>query len=166
MSSFPISFPIPFFMRSCQWIFPSSSQPGRREDGPTGVHVVAQGTGGGGDCFFVLFLPASFILPCSCAIIFLLQCHLLWMLPMEVWQEVLGFCPCKEYTRMATGKPASREFYFLLKQSLLELRFGRILPSPALGGLWIASRDALASHTRVLHLGLCSLRFSPLSLCA
>jgi len=32
---------------------------------------------------------------------------------------------------------------------------GRILPSPALGGgLWIASRDALATRARVLHLGV------------
>ena len=78
---------------------------------------------------------------------------------MEVWQEVFGFCPFEEYATMALDKPASREFYYLLKQSLLELRFGSALPSPALGGLWMASRDVLASLPRVLRLGLC------LSLC-
>ena len=73
---------------------------------------------------------------------------------MEVWQEVLGFCPFEEYARMTTSKPASRELYFLLKQSLLELHFGSMLPSPALGGLWMASRDVLATDPRVLNLGL------------
>lgn len=85
-----------------------------------------------------------------------MQRHLLRLLPMEVWQGVLGFCPFVEYVRMTPGgKAASREFYFLLKQSLLELCFGSVLPSPALGGLWMASRHSLASYTRVLHLGLC-----------
>ena len=114
----------------------------------------AQEAGGGG--FSSMPLP-GFIFSDSfaCAIVFLLQRHLLWMLPMEVWQEVLGFCPCTEYARLVTRKPAAREFYFLLKQSLQELRFCRMLPSPALGGLWMASRDVLASHIRVLHLGLC-----------
>lgn len=49
--------------------------------------------------------------------------------------------------------PVSREFYYLLKQSLLELRFPALTPSPALGGLWMASRDLQASQPRVLHLG-------------
>lgn len=66
---------------------------------------------------------------------------------------MLGFCTFPEYASMTAGKPASREFYFVLKQSLLELRFSRQLPSPALGGLWMASRDPLAASTRVLHLG-------------
>ena len=83
-----------------------------------------------------------------------LQRHLLWMLPLEVWQEVLGFCAFEEHARVMEKKPASREFYFLLKQSLLELRFGSMLPSSALGVLWMASRDLLASHPRVLLLGL------------
>ena len=76
------------------------------------------------------------------------------MLPLEAWQEVLGFCPFAEYSRMATSKPASREFYFLLKQSLLELHFLKMFPSPALGGLWMASRDVQATYARVLFLGL------------
>ena len=48
----------------------------------------------------------------------------------------------------------SWEFYFLFKQSLLELRFDTLFPSPALRGLWMASRDMQATFTRVLHLGL------------
>lgn len=84
--------------------------------------------------------------------LFSLQRHLLCMLPMEVWQQVLGFCSFEVCCRMT--KPASREFYYLLKQSLLELRFGSMLPSSALGVLWMASRDLLASHPRVLLLGL------------
>jgi len=77
------------------------------------------------------------------------------MLPQEVWQEVLGFCPCKEYSRLVVPPSMlpSREFYFVLKQSLLELHFGSMLPSPALGGLWMASRHPMASRVRVLCLG-------------
>lgn len=67
------------------------------------------------------------------------------MLPVEVWQEVLGFCSLQEY---ATLIPACREFYFLLKQSLLELP-----PlTSALGGLWLATRDPLANLVRVLRM--------------
>ena len=67
------------------------------------------------------------------------------MLPVEVWQEVLGFCPLEEY---ATLIPACREFYLLLKQSLLELP-----PlTPALGGLWLATRDPMAALVRVLRM--------------
>lgn len=102
------------------------------------------------------FLPLEnsllFLLLSHPRVLPVLQRRLLWMLPVEAWQEVLGFCPFKEYVRM-TRRPASREFYFLLKQSLLELRFGSMLPSPALGGLWMASRDVMATRTRVLHLG-------------
>ena len=44
--------------------------------------------------------------------------------------------------------PACREFYSLLKQSLLELP-----PlTPALGGLWLATRDPLANLVRVLRM--------------
>ena len=100
-----------------------------------------------------------------CSFIFLVQRHLLWMLPIEAWQEVLGFCPFDEYARMTTSMLASREFYFLLKQSLLELRFGSMLPSPALGGLWMASRDMLATYPRVLLLGLVSHSFQLLLTC-
>ena len=89
----------------------------------------------------------------------LVQRHLLRMLPLEVWQEVLGFCPFEEYARMTAGsKLASREFYFVLKQSLLELSFedDDVLRSPALCGLWMASRVVEATYPRVLHLGLFS----------
>ena len=73
------------------------------------------------------------------------QLVLRWMLPLEMWQEVLGFCPLQEYKTMA---PACREFYSLLKQSLLELP-----PlTPALGGLWLATRDPLANLVRVLRM--------------
>ena len=40
----------------------------------------------------------------------------------------------------------------MLKQYLLELRFDTLFPSPALRGLWMASRDMQATFTRVLHL--------------
>ena len=67
------------------------------------------------------------------------------MLPVEVWQKVLGFCPLQEYK---TSAPACREFYLLRKQSLLELP-----PlTPALGGLWLATRDPMASLVRVLRI--------------
>ena len=67
------------------------------------------------------------------------------MLPVEMWQEVLGFCPLQEY---ATLIPACREFYLLLKQSLLELP-----PlTSALGGLWLATRDPMATLVRVLRI--------------
>ena len=67
------------------------------------------------------------------------------MLPVEVWQKVLGFCPLQEYKTMA---PACREFYILLKQSLLELP-----PlTSGLGGLWLATRDPMATRVRVLRM--------------
>ena len=34
------------------------------------------------------------------------------------------------------------------------MRFGSMLLFPSLGGLWMASRDVLASHIRILRLGL------------
>ena len=71
------------------------------------------------------------------------QLVLRWMLPVEMWQEVLGFCPLQEYQALV---PVSREFYLLLKQSLLELP-----PlTTALGGLWLATRDPMATPVRVL----------------
>ena len=73
------------------------------------------------------------------------QLLLRWMLPVEVWQEVLGFCSLQEYKTLV---PVSREFYLLLKQSLLELP-----PlTSALGGLWLATRDPMASLVRVLRI--------------
>ena len=99
------------------------------------------------DCCHVVFPPPP-----------VLQRHLLWMLPLEVWQQVLGFCPCPVYARLVRN-PSNREFYHLLKQSLLELHFGSMLPSPALGGLWMASRHPEAARPRILHLGS---RFLPL----
>ena len=73
------------------------------------------------------------------------QLVLRWMLPVEMWQEVLGFCPLQEYKMLA---PVSREFYSLLKQSLLELP-----PlTSALGGLWLATRDPMATLVRVLRM--------------
>ena len=73
------------------------------------------------------------------------------MLPLEMWQEALDFCSFPDYTRMICF---SWGFYYLFKQSLLELRIDTLFPSPALGGLWMASRDMQATFTRVLHLGL------------
>ena len=61
----------------------------------------------------------------------MLQHRLLWLLSVEVWQEVLGFCSFHEYNRLKSNKLASRDFYFLLKQSLLEMQFFRMMPSPA-----------------------------------
>ena len=73
------------------------------------------------------------------------QLVLRWMLPVEMWQEVLGFCSLQEYKALV---PVSREFYSLLKQSLLELP-----PlTPALGGLWLATRDPNATLVRVLRM--------------
>ena len=67
------------------------------------------------------------------------------MLPVEVWQKVLGFCPLQEYK---TSAPACREFYLLRKQSLLELP-----PlTPALGGLWLATSGPMANLVRVLRM--------------
>ena len=67
------------------------------------------------------------------------------MLPVEMWQEVLGFCSLQEYKTLV---PVSREFYLLLKQSLLELP-----PlTSALGGLWLVTRDPMASLVRVLRI--------------
>ena len=67
------------------------------------------------------------------------------MLPVEMWQEVLGFCSLEEYKTLV---PVSREFYLLLKQSLLELP-----PlTSALGGLWLATRDPMATLVRVLRI--------------
>ena len=89
------------------------------------------------------------------------------MLPVEVWQEVLGFCPFDVYTwliglrRAAVrwrpsvewlARPASREFYHLLKLSLLEMTFRDLLPSASLGGLWLASRGEEAKCIRKLRL--------------
>jgi len=63
----------------------------------------------------------------------------------EMWQEVLGFCSLQEYKTLV---PVSREFYLLLKQSLLELP-----PlTSALGGLWLMTRDPMASLVRVLRI--------------
>ena len=73
------------------------------------------------------------------------QLLLRWMLPVEVWQKVLGFCPLQEYK---TSAPACREFYLLRKQSLLELP-----PlTPALGGLWLATSGPMANLVRVLRM--------------
>ena len=121
---------------------------------------------------------------------------MLEILPVEVWQEVLGFCPFEEYVRLAgfqsdpeeeesfsvvqlereepweeeleeegageeeeePGKcraAPSREFYFLLKVSLLEMRFSGMLPSALLGGLWAASRGLDGRYIRKLRLGEC-----------
>ena len=87
----------------------------------------------------IVVLGCSFLLP------LLQRRHLLCMLPVEVWQEVLGFCACDEYTRLVglrrvdetvkwRAQPASRELYFVLKHSLLEMRFHTMLPSASLGG--------------------------------
>ena len=94
------------------------------------------------------------------------------MLPAEVWQEVLGFCPFEEYARLVgicssgggegrrvllqwgDSAPVSREFYLLLKLSLLEMRFHTMLPSASLGGLWMASRGLEAKPVHKLRLGL------------
>ena len=78
------------------------------------------------------------------------QLLLRWMLPVEVWQKVLGFCPLQEYK---TSAPACREFYLLRKQSLLELP-----PlTPALGGLWLATSGPMANLVRVLRMSRRSL---------
>ena len=111
---------------------------------------------------------------------------LLWMLPAEVWQEVLGFCPFDEYARLVgmrsveegstwisytdlrlrwASQPPSREFYHLLKLSLLEMRFHTMLPSPSLGGLWLASRGLEARFIRKLRLGGCGVFFSSVCEC-
>lgn len=94
--------------------------------------------------------------------------RLLWMLPLEGWQEVLGFCPFQESSRMTrTLTPASREFYFLLKQSLLEMCFWEKYSLPQhWRGLWIASRDALATRARVLHLGVSRVFFLVIFFCS
>ena len=84
------------------------------------------------------------------------QLVLRWMLPVEMWQEVLGFCPLEEY---ATLIPACREFYLLLKQSLLELP-----PlTSALGGLWLVTRDPMATLVRVLRITDCFVSASDLN---
>ena len=73
------------------------------------------------------------------------QLVLRWMLPVEMWQEVLGFCSLEEYRALV---PVSREFYLLLKRSLLELP-----PlTSALGGLWLATREPMVSLVRVLRM--------------
>ena len=74
------------------------------------------------------------------------------MLPLEVWQEVLGFCPCEEYVSLINSA-ASREFYSILKDSLLEMRFCVMLPSAWLGGMWEATRSPAARCVRKLRLG-------------
>ena len=85
-----------------------------------------------------------------------------------MWQEVLGFCPFNEYAQLVglhcadhrrparrwSSHPASSEFYFLLKMSLLEMRFRTALPSPTLGGLWLASRGPEAKMICRLRMGL------------
>lgn len=95
----------------------------------------------------------------------LLQRVLLWVLPVEAWREVLGFCPFEEYAhlvglrRSATwtvqwrSQPASREFYHLLKLSLLEMRFHTMLPSASLGGRWLASRGPEGKLMSKMRLG-------------
>ena len=116
----------------------------------------------------IVVLGCSFLLP------LLQRRHLLCMLPVEVWQEVLGFCACDEYTRLVglrrvdetvkwRAQPASRELYFVLKHSLLEMCFDRVLPSAWLGGLWQASRTWEGKHIKTLRLG--ELPF-PVSVCA
>ncbi len=60
------------------------------------------------DRFFLFLLCWHFAFFCF----FFAQQHLLWMLPVEVWQEVLGCCSFHEYARAdLVGRPASREFY-------------------------------------------------------
>ena len=106
----------------------------------------------------IVVLGCSFLLP------LLQRRYLLCMLPVEVWQEVLGFCACDEYTRLVglrrvgetvkwRSQPASRELYFVLKHSLLEMRFHTMLPSASLGGLWLASRGPESRFVRKLRLG-------------
>lgn len=56
-------------------------------------------------------------------------------------------------THVWCSQPPSREFYFLLKQSLLEMRLCRAFPSAFMGGLWIASRGLQAPCIRKLRLG-------------
>ena len=129
-------------------LFLPRAQQGGRNAGPAGVHMVAEGTGGGEKSSLPLFVLGFY-----CLLLTLppppLQRSLLWMLPLEMWQEALDFCSFPDYTRMIC---ILREFYFLLEQSLLELRIDTLFPSPALGGLWMASRDMQATFTRVLHL--------------
>lgn len=77
---------------------------------------------------------------------------------------MLGFCPFDEYAMQVglrlvgeslrwRSRPPSREFYHLLKLSLLEMRFDRLLPSASLGGMWLASRGPEARIIRKLYLG-------------
>lgn len=101
------------------------------------------------------------------------------MLPVEMWREVLGFCPFDDYLQLVGlrrveretlwgrcqsvlqwhSRTSSREFYFLLKLSMLEMRFHKVLPSASLGGLWVVSRDPETRYIRKLRLGRCSLVF-------
>lgn len=122
------------------------------------------------------FPPPPLTVPCRFLTLPLLiapptprQRVLLWMLPLEVWQQVLGFCPFEEYARLVglrgggdkgerslcwwSSRTASREFYLVLKHSLLEMRFDRVLPSAWLGGLWQASRTWEGKHIKTLRLG-------------
>ena len=91
--------------------------------------MVAEGTGGGEKSSLPLFVLGFY-----CLLLTLppppLQRSLLWMLPLEMWQEALDFCSFPDYTRMIS---ASGKFHFLLEQSLLEQRFDTLFPSPALG---------------------------------
>ena len=63
-------------------------------------------------CFFWTDSFCSFFAGIFAFVFFFAQQHLLWMLPVEVWQEVLGCCSFHEYARAdLVGRPASREFY-------------------------------------------------------
>ena len=82
-----------------------------------------------------------FTMLCMYRFSFLFQTTLSRMLPENVWREVLEYANPEEYAalaRQATG--VSREFYWLLKNSVTTIRIHRPIV-PLCGLVWLHSRD-------------------------
>ena len=72
--------------------------------------------------------------------------------PEDIWKVVLGYTDPELYcqiTRRASAAGISREFYYLLKNSMVHLRFVHP-PSPLCGEVWLHSRDPACAPVKSL----------------
>lgn len=70
------------------------------------------------------------------------------LLPLDVWREVLEFVDPVQYSALARKESGvSREFYWLLKNSLSTLRIHHPV-TPLCGVVWLESRDCSFSRIK------------------
>ena len=70
------------------------------------------------------------------------------MLPVEIWRNVLEYVDPDEYSVLARAEAGvSREFYWLLKNSLTTMRVHNSVV-PLCGVVWLHSRDTYFSRIK------------------